>query len=65
MDAATAAAMSDPDRNPSFRRRWKDANTRQQPHVGEPNSERDALELTARELLEQWRRERAQRGGAL
>ena len=25
MDAATAAAMSDPDRNPMFRRRWRAA----------------------------------------
>ena len=25
MDAATAAAMSDPDANPKFRRRWQDA----------------------------------------
>ena len=25
MDAATAAAMSDPERNPRFRRRWQDA----------------------------------------
>lgn len=24
MDAASAAAMSDPDRNPNFRRRWND-----------------------------------------
>ena len=25
MDAATAAAMSDPERNPAFRRRWQEA----------------------------------------
>ena len=63
MNAASAAAMSDPRRNPSFRRRWQEPLDRYasegvptpEPHV--------ALEITGRALLEQWRRERAQREG--
>ncbi len=61
MDAAAAAAMSDPERNPAFRRRWLDV-------PGEPAwtppadlEPEDVLEQTGRELLEQWRRERARR----
>jgi hypothetical protein len=64
MDAATAA-MRDPDRNRWFRRRWCD-----EPH-GTARSGLAALrpgkavELTGRELLEQWRRKRArQKAGA-
>ncbi|MBL6459398.1 hypothetical protein JMJ55_29205 [Belnapia sp. T6] len=63
MDAATAAAMSDPERNPAFRRRWQDVAS-PSPALGRPLAAQDDLELTGRELLEQWRRERAQRGGA-
>jgi hypothetical protein len=59
MDAATAAAMSDPERNPAFRRRWQDTYPPPQSSPSEPKSEHDALDLTGRELLEQWRRERA------
>ena len=59
MDAATAAAMSDPERNPAFRRRWQETCTPpRQPH-SEPPRTRDALELSAQKLLEKWRRERA------
>src|SRR3954447_7967499 len=57
MDAASAAAMSDPDRNPAFRRRWQDAHTRPELPTQRPKSGQDALELTGRELLEQWRRD--------
>ena len=64
MDAAAAAAMSDPERNPKFRRRWQDPPREPgwtPPADLEPE---DAVELTGRELLEQWRRDRARRGGA-
>ena len=61
MDAAAAAAMSDPERNPAFRRRWQEACTPSDPLAGGPPAEQDAVELSARELLEQWRRERASR----
>ncbi len=57
-DAASAAAMSDPRRNPSFRRRWQelpDRRASQSAPTPEPNV---ALEITSRALLEQWRRER-------
>ena len=64
MDAATAAAMSDPERNPAFRRRWQDTKTPLQPHEDSPQRAQDVVELTGRDLLEQWRRERASRGGA-
>ena len=61
MDAATAAAMSDPERNPAFRRRWQEAPDRPAaPHqpVQEPAT---SLERTGRELLDQWRQDRARR----
>ena len=63
MDAATAAAMSDPERNPAFRRRWQEACTPPLPPDAKALVAQDALELTGRELLEQWRRERGSRGG--
>ncbi len=62
MDAAAAAAMSDPERNPAFRRRWREA-------PGEPawpspvHEPEDTIAVTGLELLEQWRRERARRSG--
>lgn len=60
MDAASAAAMSDPERNPAFRRRWQD----QPGHLVHANAPAqkpdDAIEQTGRALLEQWRRERKQ-----
>jgi hypothetical protein len=61
MDAATAAAMSDPERNPAFRRCWQEACTPSDLVAGGPPAEKDAVNLSARELLEQWRRERAPR----
>lgn len=63
MDAAAAAAMSDPERNPAFRRRWQDAYTPPQLPGPKLKSVQDDLELTGRELLEQWRRDRARDGG--
>jgi hypothetical protein len=62
MDAATAAAMSDPERNPAFRRRWQEVGAPRPPD--QPQTAQDDLELTGRELLEQWRREQTQRGEA-
>ena len=64
IDAAAAAAMSDPDRNPAFRRRWLDAGA---PAIisavaADPDPDSD-LVFTGRELLEQWRRERAGANG--
>jgi hypothetical protein len=60
MDAATVAAMSDPERNPAFRRRWHDTPCRETAPPRPPALESgDAIELTGRELREQWRRERA------
>jgi hypothetical protein len=64
MDAAVAAAMSDPERNPAFRRRWQETCTPQQRHDEVPRPAPDMLELTGRALVEQWRRERARRGVA-
>ncbi len=64
MDAATAATMSDPERNPKFRRRWQDP----PPEPGwTPPADlalEDAVALTGRELLEQWRRDRSRRAAA-
>jgi hypothetical protein len=62
MDAATAAAMSDPDRNPKFRRRWQDALCEPERYPPQSFEPRDAVELTGRELLEDWRQQRARRG---
>ena len=61
MDTARAAAMSDPDQNRWFRRRWVEA----APHaaterVAERGAELD-VGLLGPELLASWRRERAQR----
>ncbi len=57
MDAAAAAAMSDPERNRLFRRRW----TERAESVPAPVCSIDQvadLELVGRELLAAWRRER-------
>jgi hypothetical protein len=61
MDAATAAAMSDPDRNRFFRRRWRETwvVVAAQPRPATDPAER--LELAGQDLLREWRRERAQR----
>ena len=57
MDAAAAAAMSDPDRNPLFRRRWREAGDVVAPRPAPPDHRaRDALDGLA--LLLAWRRER-------
>ena len=58
MDAARAAAMSDPDQNRWFRRRWVEA----APHAPaqspvEPATDLD-FRLLGQELLAAWRRER-------
>jgi hypothetical protein len=61
MDAATAAAMSDPDRNTFFRRRWRETwvVVTAQPHPATDPAE--GLELAGQDLLREWRLERAQR----
>lgn len=60
-DAAAAAAMSDPDNNRWFRRRWAEP-VLTQPRV-EPTSPQPTqdFELIGTELLAAWRRERAER----
>jgi hypothetical protein len=61
-DAAAAAAMSDPNRNRWFRRRWVEANAVDPTLVCVEQDEPD-LDLLGRELLAAWRRERAAGGG--
>ena len=59
MDPATAAAMSDPDRNPRFRRRWTEPPgiaKSNRPRTPEPDK---ALEQAGSAVREQWRHERA------
>ena len=59
MDAARAAAMSDPDQNRWFRRRWVEiAQDAPAECFVEPAPELD-LHLLGQELLAAWRRERA------
>ena len=59
--AAAAAAMSDPDRNPLFRRRWCEADFVVVLRLPPPDHRaRDALDGPA--LLLAWRRERERRG---
>ena len=57
MDAAAAAAMSDPKRNPAFRRLWQEADAlpMQRPAVVNQPGELDGFLLLA-----EWRRFRAQ-----
>ena len=56
MDAARAAAMSDPDRNGLFRRRWHEP-----PHMPPVRVQAvEDIELTGRALLDEWRRMRMQ-----
>jgi hypothetical protein len=57
MDAASAAAMSDPDNNRWFRRRWHDETTSQCSKMTWGAERAEAVEVTDRELLSQWRRE--------
>ena len=56
MDAASAAAMSDPDRNPWFRRRWSEPSDIVQRRQGPPEPN-EALDQIGSALREQWRRE--------
>ena len=61
-DAAAAAAMSDPEQNRWFRRRWAEyeiAERRFEPVVHGPPQD---FEVIGRELLAAWRRERADWG---
>ncbi len=62
-DAASAAAMSDPRRNPSFRRRWREQLDYPTSSETPTPSPEVALENTGRALREHWRRERAKREG--
>jgi hypothetical protein len=55
MDAATAAAMSDPERNRLFRRRWMEP-PHNPPVCGQAVGD---IELTGRALLNEWRRMRS------
>jgi len=64
MDAATAASMSDPELNPKFRRRWQENPCERALSLPPAPVSGDTVELTGRELLEQWRRERASRPSA-
>jgi hypothetical protein len=62
MDAAVAAAMSDPERNPSFRRRWVDeAGVTSIPLAASPAAI-GSFGLVLPEALERRRRAAAKRG---
>jgi hypothetical protein len=61
MDAATAAAMSDPDMNPSFRRRWVEAPASPEPQRLSTARHTDLTAETGRALHEEWRQQRAAR----
>jgi hypothetical protein len=63
MDAATAAAMSDPERNPAFRRRWHEQPDHHVPVQAPTPMPEVALEVTGRALLELWRQERRRHEG--
>jgi hypothetical protein len=63
MDAASAAAMSDPDRNPAFNRRWREPTLPVEPLWSVPRVELEPMELIVQVLLNEWGRERALRGG--
>ena len=56
-DAAAAAAMSDPERNRWFRRRWVEPNLAPIPVDAASKPERLDFELIGTELLIAWRRE--------
>ena len=58
MDAARAAAMSDPDRNPFFRRHWVEPVAAQRPPAVDP-IEQEPVKQTGLELLHLWRRQKA------
>lgn len=61
MDAAAAALMSDPERNPLFRRRWAETGEVVVPRPAPRPDLDDALDGVA--LLAAWRRERTAEGG--
>jgi hypothetical protein len=63
MDAATAAAMSDPQRNPAFRRRWQEQPDHRAAAQAPLPIPEVALEVTGRALLELWRQERRRHEG--
>ncbi len=65
MDAASAAAMSDPTMNRWFRRRWVTPDTAEAILVVQQPKLEDQLDLTGRQLLEAWRQARSapHRGG--
>jgi hypothetical protein len=60
MDAASAAAMSDPDRNPHFRRIWHDPAP--PPVMTAMAARASSLGDLGLALLDAWRRKQAQRG---
>jgi hypothetical protein len=67
MDAAAAAAMSDPLRNPHFRRRWREESVRADAPPAPPPSSPDARLAELARLLRaerQRRRRLGQEGGA-
>lgn len=61
MNAAQAAAMSGPDLNPHFRRRWEEPDSLVVPRP-EPRNERPGDDLDGLALLLAWRRDRSHRG---
>jgi len=58
MDAAAAAAMSDPERNRQFRRRWHEAATAAPAPRAPLRQQGEALGPIGHALLEAWRRKR-------
>jgi hypothetical protein len=61
MDPARAAAMSDPELNRWFRRRWAEPATRPPPAVTLANRAHSTPEQIGLQLREVWRQERAGR----
>ncbi len=61
MDAATAAAMSDPMRNPAFRRRWHEQQFLPEGPSPLQDAAPESIGPIGLALLDAWRRERAQR----
>ena len=59
MDAARAAAMSDPDRNPLFRRHWVEPLAVKPPPAADAIP-RDPLGQSGLDLLLAWRRQKAE-----
>lgn len=59
MDAARAAAMSDPDCNYYFRRNWIEPVAATRPPAVDPILQ-DPIEQTGVELLRLWRQQKAQ-----